>query len=67
MPLKVAATSVKLAIPPPITSALVFPSGFAVAHCIFGIFTVVYSQSQVSSSLVGFMWMEETTKSILHR
>lgn len=33
MPLNVAATSVKLAIPPPITRALLRPSGFAVAHC----------------------------------
>lgn len=32
MPLKVAATSVKLAMPPPITRALFWPSGFAVAH-----------------------------------
>lgn len=33
MPLNVAATSVKLAIPPPITRALLRPSGSAVAHC----------------------------------
>jgi len=33
MPLKVAATSVKLAMPPPITRALFWPSGSAVAHC----------------------------------
>jgi hypothetical protein len=33
MPLKVAATSVKLAIPPPINSALFLPSGLAVTHC----------------------------------
>lgn len=32
MPLNVAATSVKFAIPPPITSALFWPSGSAVAH-----------------------------------
>jgi hypothetical protein len=32
MPLKVAATSVKLAMPPPIRSALFLPSGSAVAH-----------------------------------
>lgn len=32
MPLNVAATSVKLAIPPPITRALLRPSGSAVAH-----------------------------------
>jgi hypothetical protein len=32
MPLKVAATSVKLAMPPPITRALFRPSGSAVAH-----------------------------------
>lgn len=33
MPLNVAATSVKLAIPPPITRARFRPSGFEVAHC----------------------------------
>lgn len=33
MPLNVAATSVKLAIPPPITRALLRPSGSEVAHC----------------------------------
>lgn len=33
IPLKVAATSVKLAIPPPIRRALFRPSGSAVAHC----------------------------------
>lgn len=32
IPLNVAATSVKLAIPPPIKRALLWPSGFAVAH-----------------------------------
>lgn len=32
MPLNVAATSVKFAIPPPITRALFWPSGSAVAH-----------------------------------
>lgn len=33
MPLNVAATSVKLAMPPPIKRALFWPSGSAVAHC----------------------------------
>jgi len=33
MPLNVAATSVKLAIPPPTTRARFWPSGFEVAHC----------------------------------
>lgn len=33
MPLNVAATSVKFAIPPPMRSARLRPSGFAVAHC----------------------------------
>lgn len=33
MPLNVAATSVKLAMPPPITRARFWPSGSAVAHC----------------------------------
>lgn len=32
MPLNVVATSVKLAIPPPTTRALLRPSGLAVAH-----------------------------------
>jgi hypothetical protein len=34
MPLNVAATSVKLAMPPPMRSALLRPSGSAVAHWI---------------------------------
>lgn len=33
IPLNVAATSVKLAMPPPTTRALFRPSGLAVAHC----------------------------------
>lgn len=50
MPLNVAATSVKLAIPPPITRALFLPSGSAVAHC-RKIMGFPYSQGEIKQGL----------------